>query len=284
VVLVTGCSSGIGLELAKKLRAENFRCIITARSSSLESLRENGFLDTDRLIVRPLDVTLAGEREAVIEEAGWRWGGVDILVNNAGISYRSVVEHMTEEEELHQLQTNYLAPMELIRLVLPSMRRKNWGRLINISSVGGMMAMPTMSSYSASKFALEGACEALWYELRPWNIQVSLIQPGFIHSDSFQHVIYSKRASTCDIQQDEYCAYYSAMAPFVEKLMNASKTTAADVASQVLRSIRARAPSLRLPATLDAKVFFWLRRMMPRYFYHRLLYWTLPIHVKRVSK
>jgi hypothetical protein len=78
--------------------------------------------------------------------------------------------------------------MALIRLVLPGMRQKGAGRIISVSSVSGMMAMPTMGTYSASKFALEGATEALWYEVRPWNIQVSLVEPGFVRSHSFRNM------------------------------------------------------------------------------------------------
>ena len=89
------------------------------------------------------------------------------------------------------MDVNFRSPMELTRLVLPGMRAKRAGRIITVSSVGGMMAMPTMAAYSASKFALEGAHEALWYEVRPWGIRVSLVQPGFVHSDGFQKVRYT---------------------------------------------------------------------------------------------
>lgn len=285
-ILVTGCSSGIGLELAQLLvkRQSDFNICLTARASSVERIHKAGIKDAESIIIRPMDVTMDSERRAVVEEMGWRWGGTDILVNNAGVSYRAVVEHMSEEEEYHQMATNFFGPIALIRLVLPHMRNKNWGRLINISSVSGMMAMPTMSSYSASKFALEGACEALWYELKPWNIQVSVLQPGFLRSDSFKNVVYSRRAGACDLQNDEYCAYYNAMAPFVEKLMSRSFTTSTDVARRALRIIDCKSPSLRIPATLDAQVFYWLRRILPRRIYHAVLFFLLPKDLRRIAK
>src|SRR5204863_509072 len=80
---------------------------------------------SERILIRALDVTKENEREALLEEINWRFGGVDVLINNAGISYRSVLEHMTEDEELHQLQVNFLGPMALTRLVLPQMRKKS---------------------------------------------------------------------------------------------------------------------------------------------------------------
>ncbi len=108
-----------------------------------------------------MDVTRPSEREAVVEEANQRVGPIDILINNAGVSYRSVVEHVSEQERLAQMNINFRSPMELIRLLLPRMRKRRSGRIINISSVGGMMAMPTMAAYSASKFAPRGRQRSL---------------------------------------------------------------------------------------------------------------------------
>ena len=224
----------------------------------------------------PLDVTSHDQRIECIQKIEAQWGGVDILVNNAGISYRADVEHMSDEEQLQQLATNYLGPLALIRLVLPHMRQQREGRIINISSVGGMMAMPTMSAYSASKFALEGASEALWYEMKPWNIKVSIVAPGFIRSKSFENVYYSKESCVSATQHGVYSEYYDSMAPFVAKMMNASSSSAEDVARTILKTIKKKHPRLRIPATLDAYFFYWLRRLLPRRLYHRILYWGLP--------
>jgi len=188
VVLLTGASSGIGLALARKLWKSDYRVVMTARTTSLSRLSTEPFADNARFLIRPLDVTRAEERQRLIADIQDRWGGVDILINNAGIGFRSVVEHTSEADRLLVLETNYLSPMALIRLVLPGMRQKGAGRIISVSSVSGMMAMPTMGTYSASKFALEGATEALWYEVRPWNIQVSLVEPGFVRSHSFRNM------------------------------------------------------------------------------------------------
>lgn len=189
VVLITGASTGLGLALTKELLdSGNFHVIATARRSSLHRFEDLGLFETENLWLRPLNVLSKSERDAVISEVNEKLGGIDVLVNNAGYCLRGVVEQVNETERLKQIDTNFRAPMALIRGVLPHMRKKRSGHIINISSVGGMMAMPTMSIYSASKFALEGATEALWYEVRPWNIKVCLIQPGFINSDSFKNV------------------------------------------------------------------------------------------------
>jgi hypothetical protein len=198
------------------------------------------------------------------------------LINNAGITYRAVLEHMSEADELQQLNTNFFGPMALIRLVLPGMRMRRWGRIINISSVGGMMAMPTMGSYSASKFALEGASEALWYELLPWKIAVILVQPGFINSNSFRNVYWTSKAKASLDSGDGYAVYYRQMNGFIEKLMRRAFATPESIADKVVELIEHPNPALRIPATYDAWFFSLLRRVLPRRTYHWMLYRNLP--------
>jgi len=277
VIFITGASTGIGLCLARMILQEGaYRLVLTARESSLGRFEKEGLFPSEKLLILPLDVSSHDQRIECIQKVEAQWGGVDVLVNNAGISYRAVVEHMSDEEQMQQLATNYLGPFALIRLVLPKMRQHREGKIINISSVGGMMAMPTMSAYSASKFALEGASEALWYEMRPWNIKVSIIEPGFIRSKSFEHVYYSRQSRDSEMQRGPYSEYYDSMAPFVAKMMNAAFSNAQDVARKIFKTIKKKNPPLRIPATLDAHFFFFLRRCLPRSWYHRILYWGLP--------
>jgi len=281
VVLLTGASSGLGLVIARQLLARGrYRLVLTARDSSLPRFAAAGVAESADVRLRALDVTHAAERRAVVAEADAEWGGVDVLINNAGVSYRAVVEHVNDAERLAQMDINFLGPMELARLVLPTMRAKRAGRILNISSVGGMMAMPTMAVYSASKFALEGATEALWYEVRPWNIHVSLIQPGFIHSESFRNVHFtelSRRAA--EDASLAYAAHYRHMGSFIERMMRRVPATPERVARKVLKTMERRRPPLRVAATIDARLFGILRRILPRRLYHGLLYWNLP-HVR----
>ncbi|MEL6343300.1 MAG: SDR family NAD(P)-dependent oxidoreductase [Myxococcota bacterium] len=278
VVLLTGASVGLGLAIARQLIAQtDHRLILTARAGSLSRFGAAGIVENERIHLRPLDVTSEEQRQAIIDEADREWGGVDVLINNAGVSYRSVVEHVDDNDRLRQMDINFRSPMELIRLVLPAMRRKRRGRIINISSVGGMMAMPTMGVYSASKFALEGASEALWYEVRPWNIRVSLVQPGFIHSESFKNVRFTDRSQNAITHEEEpYHAHYAYMEPFIGRMMRMTWATPERVARTVLRTMRRRRPPLRVPGTLDARLFSWLRRLLPRRVYHWFLYINLP--------
>lgn len=278
VVLITGASTGLGLALTKELLATgNFHVIATARRSSLHRFEDLGLFETENLWIRPLNVLSKIERDSVISEANEKLGGIDVLVNNAGYCLRGVVEQVNETERLKQIDTNFRAPMALIRGVLPHMRKKRSGHIINISSVSGMMAMPTMSIYSASKFALEGATEALWYEVRPWNIKVCLIQPGFINSDSFKNVEVTRESrKSIQDKNNPYYYHYNSMAPFIAKMMRLSPTTPEKIATRIHKVINSKNPPLRLPVTIDAYFFGFLRKWLPRNIYHALMYYSLP--------
>jgi short-subunit dehydrogenase len=277
VVLVTGASSGLGLALARRLRETDFRLILTARESSLCRFEREGFRSGPSMWIRPLDVRHEEQRASIVREANERWGGIDVLINNAGVTFRCVVEHFTPECREEQMAVNFSAPMALTRLVLPRMRQKRSGRIINISSVGGMMAMPTMGLYSASKFALEGATESLWYEVRPWNIRVSLVEPGFIHSESFQNTRLTEESCQAMASAGHpYHAHYRFMSQFIARLMQRAQASPEAIAERVLQVMRAKDPPLRVPATFDAHLFALLRRLLPRRLYHRVLYAALP--------
>jgi NAD(P)-dependent dehydrogenase (short-subunit alcohol dehydrogenase family) len=277
-VLLTGASTGLGLAISRLLLPlQQYRLILTARDASLPRFAAADIEENDRVRLRPLDVTDDGERGAIVSEALADWGGVDVLINNAGIAYRAVVEHVTDAERMEQMGINFRGPMALVRLVLPQMRAKGAGRIINVSSVGGMMAMPTMPLYSASKFALEGATEALYYEVRPFGIHATLIEPGFINSSSFQNTHYTSQAQQSEADpQDPYHCHYRNMGPFIERKMGLSMATPEKVARRILHTMQRNKPPLRVAATPDAVLFDLLRRFLPRRLYHAILYRSLP--------
>lgn len=277
-VLITGASTGLGLALSRLLLPqEDLRLVLTARASSLARFDEAGIVETDRVHLRQMKVNEDAERRQIVEEINEKWGGVDILVNNAGVAYRAVVEHISRAELARQMEINFDGPLQLIRLVLPKMRERRAGRIINVSSVSGMLAMPTMSPYCASKYALEGVTEALWYEVKPWNIHVTLVQPGFIRSNSFQNTRMSGKSQIAiDHPAEPYHVHYKHMDRLIARFMVRARATPESVASKIERVIRARRPPLRVQATIDATVFSLLRRFLPQRLFHLVLRRALP--------
>lgn len=274
-VFITGSSSGIGRRLLDEFCRDEFRVFATVRQPRLKAFKETLKGKYANVIPFVLDVTNLDEATEVIRTVENKYGPIDILINNAGISYRTVVEEMSEPDEAIQMATNYLGPMHLVRMVLPGMRQKKSGHIINISSVGGMMAMPTMSAYSASKFALERASESLWYEVRPFGIHVTLVRPGFINSDSFRKVKYGEGTDPQDSSRIYYHHYHN-MSGFIEKLMTRTPCTPESAARMIYKISCMKNPPLRVAGTSDARFFSILRRILPRRFYHWLLYRSLP--------
>ncbi|GAB5382481.1 MAG: SDR family oxidoreductase [Aliiglaciecola sp.] len=278
VILITGASAGLGLEIARRvISTAQYLVVLTARPNSMSRFASVGIVENENILLRPLDITSADMRTDLIAELNKKYGGVDVLINNAGFTFRAVVEDVAEEDRLLQMNTNFRSPMELIRLCLPSMRNKRNGKIINISSVGGQMAMPTMAVYSASKHALEGATESLWYELRPWNIKVTLVQPGFINSKGFEKVRKTdlSNASAQEVNSSYY-QHYKNMESFIERVMKLTPSTSSTVANKVLKVIQANNPPLRVAGTWDAVFFKLMRRLLPQRIYHGMLYKFLP--------
>lgn len=276
VVFVTGSSSGIGLALVRQLAALPDRYRVVASARSVEKLTAAGLSESEHLRFQAMELTEPDSRKAAIDAVAQRWSGVDILINNAGISYRSVVEHLSEDDVKLQFRTNLFGPLHLARLCLPHMRSQRSGRIINVSSVGGMMAMPTMGLYSSSKFALEGISEALYYEMKPWGVHVSLVQPGFVRSKSFKNVYISSAAKDAVEGSQTYANYYWNMGHFISHYMNNARATPEHIAAVILRTMQRKNPPLRIPASLDARFFTLMTRLVPRALYHRILYRKLP--------
>lgn len=173
---ITGASSGLGASIAKAVLLAGHRVAVTARDSKrLEKLVE---AHPDAVLALSMDLTKPSEIQSAIA-AAYSWhGGIDVLVNNAGIGYQAAIE---EGEDLHIRQlfeTNFFGVATSIRSVLPGMRASRSGTIINISSLNGVVSMPGLGYYSASKYALEGLTDALSQEVAPLGIKVMAVEPG----------------------------------------------------------------------------------------------------------
>ncbi|MBR4468487.1 MAG: SDR family oxidoreductase [Bacteroidales bacterium] len=169
IVFITGISSGFGLETAKLLSQQGYTVYGTAR--------RNEDLPSDIYCFK-VDVRDQESVEKAVAEIVEREGRIDVLINNAGMGIGGPLEFAAEEEIREQMDTNFMGLVHCVNAVLPRMRKKGSGRIIAISSIGGLMGLPFQGYYSASKFAVEGYCEALRLETKPFGITVTVIRPG----------------------------------------------------------------------------------------------------------
>jgi len=180
-LLITGVSSGFGRALAQEALAAGHKVIGTVRNREAQQAFEA--LDAQRAFGRLLDVTDVERIDKAVAEISSAFGPVDVLVNNAGYGYEGILEESPLAEMRRQFDVNVFGAVAMIKAVLPGMRERRSGHIINITSMGGFITMPGIAYYCGSKFALEGISETLSKELAPFNIQVTAVAPGSFRTD-----------------------------------------------------------------------------------------------------
>jgi NAD(P)-dependent dehydrogenase (short-subunit alcohol dehydrogenase family) len=180
VWVITGCSSGFGREFVSAALAHGFRVVATARAPA--KLDAHGEYE-NRLLKLALDVTSPVQVRSAVETAMRNFGRIDVLVNNAGYGYLAAVEEGEDAEISALFETNFFGLTAMIRAVLPGMRARHRGCIINIASVGGIVGFPGSGYYAATKFAVEGVSESLAQEVEPLGIRVMLVEPGPFRTD-----------------------------------------------------------------------------------------------------
>lgn len=176
VWMITGCSTGFGRELARQALERGFRVVLTARDPS--TLQEIASAYPDTALARRLDVTRKSEIDRVLAESQRAFGVIDVLVNNAGYGYYAPFEEGDEASVRAMFEANFFGLVKLTQAVVPSMRERRSGFVVNISSVGGLVAHPGSGFYAATKFAVEAVSEALSKEVASLGIKVLLVEPG----------------------------------------------------------------------------------------------------------
>ena len=181
VWFITGCSTGFGRELAQHILGRGGRAVVTARDASrVEDLVADA---ADRALALPLDVTKPAQVTAAVQAAEQTFGAVDVLVNNAGYGYMAAVEEGEDGEIRAQFEANLFGLVAMTQTVLPGMRARKRGHIVNISSQGGLVGFPGVGFYNASKFAVEGLSEALAGEIGPLGLGVTIVEPGPFRTD-----------------------------------------------------------------------------------------------------
>lgn len=276
VALVTGASSGIGLLTAVELARDGFRVVATMRNLSKrtrldEALKAAGL--AERVEVRRLDVTEFASHEAFVAEVVRDLGRIDVLVNNAGFSMAGFAEDCTLDELREQFETNFFGAISMTKAVLPQMRRQKGGHVFQVSSIAGRCAHPCLSSYSGSKFALEGWSEAVRLEMKPLGINVVLIEPGSFETDIWEvNVRVAKRAFQEDSPNHQRSLKFR---DYVQKKV--VKRDARIVARRIADVASDPDPKLRYLVGPDAKFMSWILKVVPWKTYERSLIKTLGI-------
>jgi short-subunit dehydrogenase len=241
-VLVTGASSGIGQATARLLAERGFNVFGTARKPEPPLVA--------------LDVRSDDSVRNCVQHVLSQTGRIDVLVNNAGYSLMGAAEETSIDEAKAQLETNFFGVVRMVNAVLPAMRKAGAGKIINIGSLAGITAIPFGAFYTASKFALEGYTEALWHELRPLGINVTLIEPGFVHTPigGSTQIAAAPLAPYDGVRQRATAA----LGRHVEHGIAPDA-----VAKTVLRVVQSRSPSLRYRVGTDAAWFPRLKSVLP---------------------
>lgn len=261
-ILITGTSSGFGLLTAARLASHGNRVIATMRNISKqgplidEVKRRGGTVD-----IIPLDVTDKSSINSAIEEIASKHGFLDVLVNNAGYGIGGFFEDLTEEEIRQQMETNFFGVQNLTRAVIPMMRSRRSGKIINISSVAGFSASPAFGAYNASKWALEAFSESLRYEMAFWGIQVLLIEPG-----TYKTPIFKDNARYARHFDNQNSPYYSASQHLRTKVMeyvNSCRKDPENVAALIEKLINSSNPPFRSIPDIESKVMYTLRKCLP---------------------
>jgi NAD(P)-dependent dehydrogenase (short-subunit alcohol dehydrogenase family) len=247
--LVTGASSGIGAATAERLAMAGYKVYGTSRRGA-----ETGHRAFDML---PLDVTSDESVEAAVSEMMRLEGRIDLLVNNAGFSVAPAgAEESSMEQARSIFDTNFFGVVRMTRAVVPHMRRRGSGRIINIGSVLGFLPMPYGALYAATKHAIEGYSESLDHELRTWGIRVSVIEPAYTKTQFDAHFL------EADAKLDAYRAVRAAVSKRIHEVM-AEAAQPGVVAEVVLQAASAARPKLRYTAGGTASRLRLLRRFAP---------------------
>ncbi len=209
-VLITGCSSGFGLLTALEFARRGDRVFATMRNTSKAgALQEKAAAEKLSVTVLPLDVLDDASVASAVKSAIDAAGPIDVLVNNAGWALRSPIEEADDDEIRKQFETNVYGTMRVIRAVLPAMRERRAGTIVNLSSIGGVVGAPFEGFYAATKHALEAISEVMHYELHPFGVRVIVIEPGGFDTEFGNNIIESRRFAAASSPYREYAERFT---------------------------------------------------------------------------
>jgi NAD(P)-dependent dehydrogenase (short-subunit alcohol dehydrogenase family) len=262
-ILITGASSGIGRESARLFQAQGWNVVASMRTPQQET-ELNGL---DNVICPRLDVTDEDSIRSAIAEGIETFGAIDVVLNNAGYGLIGAFETFDHGQVERQFQTNVLGLMAVTREVLPHMRERQQGMLINVASFAGRSIFPMYSVYHASKWAVEGFSESLQYEVSRHGIQVKIIEPGTVKTEFWGRSTDRENMSGITAYDD----YGQPVLDVIDKGAALLGASVEDVAQAIWTAAHDTSPRLRYVVGLDAKLTLSARRLLPDSGYRRMM-------------
>lgn len=261
-ILITGCSSGFGLLASARLSARGFIVYATMRDlQKKQPLLDEVNKRSAHIELRELDVTKPETVKKVVQEIHQKHGRLDVVINNAGFGLGGFFEDISEEELRQQMEVNFFGVQNVCREVLTLMRQQRKGLIINISSIAGQTATPCLGAYNASKWALEGFSESLYYEVSQFGIKVVLIEPGTYPTQIFKDN--ARYAKNYNNPQSPYYSFSQHLKKFVETHIRNSKKDPEDVARLIERVILNPRPKLRYISDFSSMMRVAISKIIP---------------------
>ena len=245
VWFITGAGRGMGVDIAKAALAAGHFVVATGRSTDAVAKAVG---ETDDLLVVELDITSPASAEAAVQAALDRIARIDVLVNNAGNFFAGFFEELSPEQFEAQLTTNLLGPLNVTRVVLPVMRKQRSGHVVTISSTAGIVGQEFCSAYAASKFGLEGWMESLRFEVEPFGILTTIVEPGFFRTD----LLTKESTAYADLSIEDYAERTAHARPAWEAMSGKQTNDPVKLAKALIAVVDQGQPPLRWVAGADA--------------------------------
>lgn len=253
-ILITGVSTGIGRACAELFAEKRWQVTGTVRDPSCPE----GAQCPQGVELEALDLSMPGSASALGVRVIEAYGCPDVLLNNAGTFQFGPLEVLSADELSRLYQVNVLGQMELVRSLVPSMRERGSGTIANVTSLGGTLVFPFFAGYNSTKWALEGLSEGLWHELKPFNIRVKAIEPGFVETAIWGKALPSE-GEPLDAPEP-YLPYLRSMVAFEKQIKN--RTSAEECAIEIFDAIADRSDRLRYPVAAYARPMAFARRWL----------------------
>jgi NAD(P)-dependent dehydrogenase (short-subunit alcohol dehydrogenase family) len=245
VWFITGAGRGMGVDISKAALDAGHAVVATGRTTGAVA---EAVGEASDLLVAELDITNRASAETAVRSAIDRFGRIDVLVNNAGNFYAGFFEELTPEQIERQLATNLIGPMNVTRAVLPVMREQRSGKVVTITSLAGIVGQEFCSAYAASKFGLEGWMESLRFEVEPFGVHTTIVEPGFFRTE----LLTQESTAYADLSIGDYAARTAQTRPAWEAMSGKQTNDPAKFARALVTIVDEREPPLRWVAGADA--------------------------------